>query len=310
EEILNKIAGSKMLIDIYGNMVFSYNGFGNENVVDEYGEIKTDTNKILAQKVQSVYNNLNSTNNRTAANEYYMAQRYHKGSDGRIYRVNFKGDMTNVSVNVLDENCVWQSVENNVDVAFDADSSSGYIAWRIGEMTAVSAYYRITCIKEGYAIYSTAACFDGGRVWERAYYNRSSSNNNGHFVGVVKISTDGNGEEVDIWSDEFYANGLPLNNPYSVILVGNTQMLYFGNNEICLRNVLTGEEKSFSFTFDAKNGYYCSPEFHNNLYVKELGYLNIENEVDFDTFSAASFAQEPVYSETQFDEYYKLLTAK
>ena len=70
------------------------------------------------------------------------------------------------------------------------------------------------------------------------------------------------------------------------------------------------ENKCLDFEFDKKNGYYCLPQTHNNLYIVGLGYLNLEKETDFENFGENSFTEEPIYREVQFDEYYKLITAE
>ncbi len=302
QEFANKVDGCSFYTDIYGNMLFSATwSTSTASDMDRFGERKLGDKLIFAQKnLSSMYSVQGSdpSVSQLIQRNYLSASRYHNGSDGRLYRVNFFGDFNNVSVNVLDENCTWQSVENDITVEF----TDAYICWQISFSVANWDGYQITRIIDGNAYFSTASFTDGGRLFNQPFFhNRFDA-----FVGVVKIPTDGftsQDNEVSRFIQDFKMKDLPVRDNYSVFLVGKTQMLYFGhNNEVFLRDIKTGQEVSFTAEFTN-----YGPEKGGNLYIQGVGYLNLENELDMATFGVSSFSAEPVIIKSEFEEYYKLL---
>ena len=297
-EFLLEAGSSNVHTDIYGNMVFSNNKLKSPDDVDLYGEKKIADNIILAQKNQMIAVELNNKHDTLGEKNYTKANVYHNGSDGRLYRVNFFGDLNNISLSVLDENCTWQAVEKDITVEF----TFAYVAWQVGVITTAWDALRLTCIIDGNAYFSTAAQTDGGMLWPQAFFA-----DNDHYVGVVKMPVDGFADgdtTIQDFITEFKNQGYPVDRSYGVILVGNTQMLYFGRNKIFLRDVKTGEEKSFD-TPIVNNGF--GAHKGGNLFVKNLGYLNVEEEIDLATFGASSFSESPVSINDDFEEYYKLI---
>ncbi len=302
-----RIAGCKVHADIYGNLVFSYNDLTNGESaegIDEYGERKLDDKIIFAKKNSQIAEGLPLR----AQRRYSSANRYFNGSDGRIYRVNFFGDINDISVNVLNENCQWQEVEESADVEF----SYGYICAQVGDRATDYAALLITRIKNGEAYYSTAAHTDGVMLWPQASFAHDENDFTGkNFVGVVKMPTDKTKPNtVQDFIDEFDCKGYPIYNgqhAYTVYLVGKTQMLYFGTNEIVLRDVATGQERKIETPLTKGDFGPYGNKIITNVFVKGLGYLNLLNEVDFDTFGKDSFSAEPIVNESAFEEYYKLL---
>ncbi len=288
-------------------MVFSYNYLLNGESaegIDEYGERKIGDKLVFAKKNSQIAENLP----RRAQGRYRSANRYFNGSDGRIYRINFFGDISNISVNVLNENCQWQEVEENADVEF----SYGYICAQVGDKATDYAALLITCIKDGEAYYSTAAHTDGVGLWSQAFFMKDQEDlTYKNYVGVVKIPTDKTkSNTVQDFIDEFDRKGYPLNagkHAYTVYLVGKTQMLYFGRNEIVLRDVRTGLERKIEMPLAIGDFAPHMDKISTNVFVKDLGYFNLLNEVDLDTFGKDSFSAEPNVERSAFEEYYKFL---
>lgn len=294
----------KVYTDIYGNVLVSNNQFSKAQDIDIFGEKKVG-DVIFAQKVQEIFNRLEQQSQGSFKKNvvYRKANVYHNGSDGRLYRINFFGDLTNVSVSVLDENGQWKSVESTTNVDFNG--SNGYIAYQIGRIPTALDYYKITHIENGMAYFSTAAYSDGRRVWERADIEDEAG-----YVGVVKMPVNGFSEgetnTVKQFAEEFKIKGLPINGHYSVVLLGKTQMLYLTEQSVVLRDVVTGEEKAINISV-AHNE--CFGHDSGNLFIKGLGYLNIDNELNVSTFGSSSFSANPIVK-VSFDEYYKLITSK
>lgn len=297
-EFLLAVGSCRAYTDIYGNMLFANNNLKNSDNLDSNAERKVSQKIILAQKNQAVFDKLNNTNDRFGANNYRKANLYHNGSDGRLYRVNFSGDLNNISMSVLNENCEWQAVEKNISVDF----SYAYVVWQVGAVATRFDCLRLTCIIDGNAYFSTAAQSDGGMIWQQAFFNNVTDN----YIGVVKMPVDGFSEgdtTIRDFIEEFAYKGLPQDRDYGVILVGKTQMLYFeGSSRIILRDVRTGQETSF-------NGHteHVIPHRGGTLYIDGVGYLNVEEQLDLDTFGPESFSTEPIDTRGNFEEYYKLL---
>lgn len=294
----------KVYTDIYGNVLVSNNQFSKAQDIDIFGEKKVG-DVIFAQKVQEIFNRLGQQSQGSFKKNdvYRKANVYHNGSDGRLYRINFFGDLTNVSVSVLDENGQWKSVESTTNVDFNG--SNGYIAYQIGFVPTALDYYKITHIENGMAYFSTAAYSDGRRVWERAYIDDEAG-----YVGVVKMPVNGFSEgetnTVKQFAEEFKNKGLPINGHFSVVLVGKTQMLYLTEGKVCLKDIKTGEEKAIDISVAYNE---CLGHNSGNLFIKGLGYLNIDDELNVSTFGRGSFSANPVVK-VSFDEYYKLITNK
>ncbi len=310
EDFANRDGSCKVYADIYGNLVFSDNALltgDSAEGIDEYGERKLADKIIFAKKNSQIAAELP----RRAQRRYGSANRYFNGSDGKIYRVNFFGDISNISVNVLNENCQWQEVEESANVEF----TYGYICAQVGDKATDYAALLITCIKDGEAYYSTAAHTDGVMLWPQAFFmNDQNDLAKKNYVGVVKMPTDKTKPNtVQDFIAEFNEKGYPLYNgqhTYTVYLVGKTQMLYVGTNEIVLRDVKTGQERRIEMTLAKGDFMPYFDEISTNIFVKGLGYLNLLNEVDFESFGASSFSAEPNVEKSAFDAYYKFLQDK
>lgn len=298
-EITEVIKGSKVYIDIYGNMLFDSSLPNTNTTFDDRCEKKVGQNLIFTRKDERILKN-NNPDFRLQLEAYKMSKRYHLGNDGRIYRVNFIGDLNNLSVNVLDENGNWQKISSTLSVEFD----NSIIAQRVGVNAINWDFFVITSIKDGYAYYSTAANFDGHRIWPKANVSHRNS-----FTGVYRMPVNGlteNNTYIEDLITEFNNLGLNDNNPYSIVLVGKTQMLYLLNNTLVLTDVSTGKKATFTPTQQV-SGMVAGPK--NFLNVIGVGYLDVSKNIDLNTFGASSFVNVP-NTERQFEEYYKLLMDK
>ena len=67
----------------------------------------------------------------------------------------------------------------------------------------------------------------------------------------------------------------------------------------------TGKEKSIEFAVNGRG-----PAGKANILIQGLGYINIEEELDFENFSVTSFSSNPVPMRAGLEEFYKLVTSK
>ncbi len=287
-------------IDIYGNIIFESNKETQAQNLNPTIETKVGEQSILSTKNQECITYLENRygKNTDKTREYIDSKPYHVGSDGRIYKVNFLDDMTNVSVKVLNENCEWQEVESTTDVEFYL----GYISTRIGRnKNARWNAFSITAIKNGDAYYSTAAHSDNFAVWERALMIDDG------FNGVVKMPVNGfsDGEENTV--KEFAESFQALEHDYSVALVGSKQMLYITEDKVVLKDVETGLEKAIDVVVPNKGS---SSDASGSLKIEGLGFIRLEKEIDLNTFGRNSFSSTPIEREVVLDGYYKLITSK
>ena len=295
--------------DVYGNMVLSCRT--ESETLDEYGETKYKSNVILScvnkQVAQQIENQ--AENRRWGAlfrSRYTKANRYHLGSDGRIYRFDFRGNLSEISVMVLNQNCTWQQVENDIEVDFD--NEEGFICANIGIVaTTRLSELLVTKIKNGYAYYSTAAHTDGYNIFGGMSYPTAL----GDYQGVVKIPTNGS-----IKSNEFdyehlerqyvmQENRVDFSNLYSIFLVAETKMLYIdGNKNLVLCDVETGAAIKLGKTtqlVDIKDE--C-------VLFENYGWLPLFKDVDLNSFNESSFSSEIVSRRNVLDGYFKLLKEK
>lgn len=306
-------SSTSAMIDIYGNMVFNTRGLSNQVQVDEYGEKKYGNNVILAMTSKQVYDGLAQQYPGNVANliqrRYSNANRYHLGSDGKIYRVDFRGLMSDVKVHVLGENATWQTVPNTTTVTFDGNS--GYIGVQMGvDMSGIMDMYRITKISNGYAFYTTACSTDGGMVWGSPRLSNQMIEM-GDFVGVTKIPVTGpdqNNSHLD-FMETFEMNGVDVWQSYNIFLVGKTQMMYMDYQGVKVLDVETGETVNIDGVEKVNDGYLQQKPLRDNIVLKineQIKYLNLLQEIDFNNVMA-SFGDERVKIGGELDAYFKLV---
>jgi len=304
--------------DIYGNKVIENRNVINNAVdtsFDANGEKKIGNNMIVSARLQSVITELQ---NSPARNLYFVYRyqnftKYHLGTDGRIYRLNFKGNLSDISVSVLDENCAWQSVDNNTTVKFEGEE--WMILWSYSFDTSVRDYFRITKIENGYAYYSSAATTDGGGIFQ-SHLAMPDGLQYGEYSGVVKIPVNGPTltgysqvpyEHLEFFYDKIH-KGMDYTKQFKTFLIGETQMLtLFGSEslrgQIILTDVTTGE------SIELGNSRYFPEHDPYSICLENYGWLSLLEEIDFDNFDQTKvFTQEPIDYTGGLDAYFKFLT--
>jgi hypothetical protein len=300
--------------DVYGNMVI----FGNALVetTDGYdlnGEKRGGDKVIFAGKNREVYMHANAMDyNRPKGGNYAGAIRYHRGDDGKIYRIDFEGDFAAISLSVLDQNCQWQPVPKDVQVTFPYEERMiSYLVMPNPSLVLINK------IKDGYAYYSTAAQTDGYAFWQGLVAGNNYEND-GEYCGVIKISVDGP-EKSEMLGDARYGyvqfeqlirlreqgkidrNGL-------IVAVGETQMLCFYKDDTLktkavLVSVETGLVKDL--------GYFTLTDIESqSIKIEGYGYLALYKDVDLNAQISDAFTQEPTTRFGELDAYYKILTQK
>ncbi len=304
-------SSTSAMIDIHGNMVFNARSSSGPLTVDEYGEKKYGNNVILAMTSKQVYDGIPYQYPSNVSNliqqRYLKANRYHLGSDGKIYRVDFRGLMSNVKVDVLGPNATWQTVPNDTNVTFEGNS--GYIGWQMGVDAARMDMYRITKISNGYAYYTTACSTDGGMVWQSPRLHNDFINL-GDFVGVTKIPVTGpdeNNSHLE-FMETFELNGVNIMNTYTIFLVGKTQMMYMDYQGVNVLDVETGETVKIDGV-EIKDDRYMHDALRDNICMKingQMKYINLLQEIDFNNVMA-SFGDERVKIGGELDAYFKFV---
>lgn len=301
-------SNSGVLIDKFSNIVVA-NSFIFNGEMDEYGEKKYGDNIILSYNSSQVLNEImNGTPDREYADlfsiRYRLAKRYHKGSDDRIYRVDFRGNLSNVKVHVLSENCTWEEVSQDTTVTFE--NNQGYIRWMIGRGSQYFDCFRLNRISNGNAFYSTASLTDGGKVWDSLciYGNLENAIQFGEYVGVVKISVNGPDEENSHLSfmKELQVEGFSFRDNYKFFLVGDTQMLFWREGKVHLWDIEKNIKKKI-----VVEGAKIVGLTNDNLCFNNLGYFSLVKEVEIENFSENSFSSKPIKIGGELDAYFKLV---
>ncbi|MBE5734401.1 MAG: hypothetical protein E7347_05065 [Clostridiales bacterium] len=309
---------NNILLDKHGHLVIENNVRTNDPSFDQNGEKKIGDKVIVSVALESKCQQiLSQTQDRNFANRmlqrYIRAKKYHKGSDDRIYRLDFNGSLSEIKVDVLTQNGTWQRVDNDTNVTFD--NGNGYIMWMYSDLSLVMDSFLITKISGGYAYYSSAAATDGGRVWD-CHNMPASDVLNGDYVGVVKIPVGGpvvsqNGvpyKHLELFREWDYKYAMEFRG-FNVFLVGDTQMLYLrASNKktegvACLMDVTTGQTKELDYTkvIDSTK---------ESVKFEGYGWLNLSKELDVETFGVNSFTLEPQDFGGGLDAYFKLITNK
>ncbi len=304
-----------LMVDVYGNVLIKQSGKTIEDAdYDQNGEKRFGKNIIVSAKKQSIYDQIATSQGSLSfllAKRYLQSDNYHYGSDQRIYRLNFKGNLSEISVSVLDKDCKWQDVDDSVNVTFD--NAEGLVLYKYALNNTVIGLFRITEISNGYAYYSTAGTTDGGRVWD-AHCMNCGDLNSGDYVGVVKIPVNGPivsdqeiYEHLEFTKYMVYEQGINLNDARrNFFLIGNKQMLFLegsqrGKGVVCLADITTGEIKRLGFgTFKDMT--------RESIYIEEYGWISLKTEVDFENFSESSFTAQPREYGGGLDAYFKFVT--
>ncbi len=307
--------------DIYGNKVVENRNVIDDDVdtsFDDNGEKKIGSNIIVSARLKSVASELRNSPARHLILEhrYLNYTKYHLGNDGKIYRLNFKGNLSDISVSVLDASCTWQEVDNTTNVKFEGEE--WIILWSYSSRPEVRDYFRITKIENGYAYYSSAATTDGGMIMQ-SHFTSSSDLQLGEYTGVVKIPVNGPTltgytqvpyEHLIIFAEMIESRNMSYDKNFKSFLIGETQMLTLLGSEslkgkILLTNVTTGE------SIELGNSAYLRDKDPHSIRLENYGYISLIEEIDFQNFDQTKvFTLEPIDYNGGLDAYFKFLTGQ
>ena len=297
----NNINGARIHSDIYGNFVFEKNVVDPSDSVDLNGEKKISDKAIFSMVNKGVFNTVESSSKPQdrQPKKLLLGYNYHKGSDGRLYRIDTRNNVSGFKVSVLDENCAWQKVGSDVNVTF----TDAQIAWDLDDLSTDWDCLQLTKIANGYAYYTNVAFSDGRNLFPQATYINDYDKNK--FMGMVKIPVDGlNDGELDLSFITYVREiGCNLKKKYSLSLLGPTQVLYIAENDVGVWDFETDQKVEFSFSAE---GHYV-PTGADVLYVDGLGYIEIGREIELSSFGKQSFSSENIKTYGEFEEYYKLI---
>ena len=315
DEIAAKYGISDPLIDRHGNVVFT--GYQSLQGVDEYGELReggfifTSTNPEITQQLQMGDKQFATVK----ARSYTQARRYLLGSDGRIYRFDYRGETSSIPVHVLNEQGEWTNVPETAHVVF-----SGKSCW-FTELTVNvtrQQYLMLTQIKDGKSYFVNAALGKDLR-WTMntmaGMYNQA-----GYFVGVSALPTDGSADTGMQEFMQYIEDTNALDNDSIVYRVGNTAFAYEDKAKqelviwdratetrqtIAVGEAISGSTKEYRLMFTENAfGSVCFQASTAN------GMLYIEYDEKNPTKAWSEYSTQPIEKTEKFAAYYQLLIDK
>lgn len=316
DELSAKYGISDPLIDRYGNVVFT--GYSRLEGVDEYGELReggfifTSTNPEIAQQLQMGDKQFATVK----ARSYTQARRYLLGSDGRIYRFDYRGETNSIPVHVLNEQGEWMNVPETAHVVF-----SGKACW-FTELTvnvARQQYLMLTQIKGGKSYFINAALGKDLR-WTMntmaKMYNEA-----GYFVGVSALPTDGSADTGMQEFMQYVKDTNALDNDSIVYRVGATAFAYEDKStnelviwdretetrqKIALGEVIEGSLKGWHLSY-VEDRAYQSTCFQANT---ADGAYYVEYEEKNPAKAWNEYSKTPIEKTEKLDAFYELLIDK
>ena len=316
DELSAKYGISDPLIDRYGNVVFT--GYSRLEGVDEYGELReggfifTSTNPEIAQQLQMGDKQFATVKVRS----YTQARRYLLGSDGRIYRFDYRGETNSIPVHVLNEQGEWTNVPETAHVVF-----SGKACW-FTELTvnvARQQYLMLTQIKGGKSYFINAALGKDLR-WTMntmaKMYNEA-----GCFVGVSALPTDGSADTGMQEFMQYVKDTNALDNDSIVYRVGATAFAYEDKStnelviwdretetrqKIAMGEVIEGSTKGWHLSY-VEDRAYQSTCFQANT---ADGAYYVEYEEKNPAKAWNEYSKTPIEKTEKLDAFYELLIDK
>ncbi|MBQ8374311.1 MAG: hypothetical protein IJX98_01905 [Clostridia bacterium] len=312
------------LIDKHGNIVFlSHRSYAD---ADEYGEKKIDGyNYIFSGYSQEVYDRL--SNDRSSLwsqrkpSSYLTANRYQLGSDGQIYRFDYRGDMNNIPVQVLGENATWQAVPADTDVDFT--SINGWVA-DITVNASRMQWLIVTRIANGTSFFANAALGSDLPFTMNTDVQSYGEQENTEFgwsgfIGVAALPTAGGLDaEMKEFMDKVH-NSQIIKSGDIVYRVGSTAFAYMdrSENQLVIWDRLSGTKQSIAvggtpflqgryLLFTEEKGYRetCfQANTANGTYY--IGYTEEDPTKEWSEYSTA-----PIEKTLVLDAYYELLREK
>ena len=210
------------LADIHGNVVFTSRQI--ISGADIYGEVRkggfifTGISEVVQQQIQAT-----SPRQYVAikTRAYTNAKRYLVGSDGQIYRFDFRGDFRSVPVHVLNAQGEWVDVPQDAHVKFSAKDSF-FVEATIN--AANWQYIILTQIKGGKTYFANAA-YGTELPFTRNNYPLEYAQFD-YFVGVTALPTDGSSDtEMQTFMQNVKEAGI-LDRDSIVYRVGDTAFAY------------------------------------------------------------------------------------
>ena len=300
-----RLVNGSPIIDVYGNIVFPrafsnlreglYPDITYEPFAEEirYGQnvIFGGTNGEIYLRIRSGEFSNGSYDRSKAdarANSYLQANRYHKGSDGLIYFIDYKGSYQNIKIKVLNANCEWQDVPAETDVTFP------YTYGTITQLSTLRSWFMLTRIVGGNAYFSTAFW---GEPAGFLHEGSIPSQMQGEYVGVAKMPVTGGVDEALIALTHTFAQ--ENNKKTAAIRIGNTAMAYEENGKVVLWNRLTDEKSYIDNASISATSSYC--------FMVANKYVSYGEETLQKPWALDSFSDTPIGRKVVLDEYYQFL---
>ena len=305
-ELKSKYSFSNPCTDIHGNILFLSRS--PLQGADEYGEVRED-GFIFTGYNQQFADNLrrNGPFGQAQANSYTNANRYQLGSDGQIYRLDFRGDMNHIPMQVLNAQGEWVSVPETANVDFT--SVNGWITTI--SLAAQQQYLLLTQISNGKAFFANAAL--GSDLPFTMYTDMTMYKGYG-FIGVSALPTDGSADT----QMQNFMESANLTKSDIVFRVGATAFAYQDrqSNELVIwdratetqKRVAVGapiEEKSgVALHLRPVNGYTACFQASTANGMRYVEYNEQNPTKEWSEYSAT-----PIESTLKLEAYYQFLTA-
>lgn len=267
------------LVDKNDNVVLFFDRRLND--CNEYGEIKVKDNLIISGINEQTLNGIQDNYFKSI---YPMTIKYHKGSDGLIYRLDLSNGLSNIPVHVLSEQGEWEQVPETSNVNF----ANGFICCDVSSGHQRNVF--ISKISGGFAYFSNC-------VWKDWLFGRELGNFS--YYGVAKMPTEG-GNDTELegitasMASDRYRKAI-------VYRIGTVCMIYENENQTyVLWNRLTGEKFTLGGSVLPCNKF---------CYVVDGDkYISLSEDVTGD-ISEFLFDVE-IKPEAELEEYYDLLVNK
>ena len=232
---------SNPLVDVHGNVVF--NTGTSLDGADVYGEIKEEGFIFTGpseQVMQQIQNDRNNPSWQLAQQAYPRARRYVQGSDGQIYRFDYRGRTDSIPVHVLNAQGEWVSVPETAEVYFFGDNR--WFMEQTINMTRMQ-YVLLNCIRGGRTYFANAA--GSGEVMFTSGADYATYKNKGSFVGITALPTDGSADT----QMQAFMNGGTMASGGIAYAVGNTAFAYedVSNNQLVIWDRATGTRTTVGF---------------------------------------------------------------
>ena len=316
ENLQTTYTSSAYIADIYGNFVFKSNVIPHEER-DIYGE-RRDGKFIFTGLNQQVSDELNRApgNANVKARAYNCANRYMVGSDGQIYRFDFRGEFNSIPVHVLNAQGEWVDVPKTAHVVFSAKDS---FFTEISIDASKQQYAILTQIKDGKAYFANAAL--GAELFFTRNIFPTRYADIGYFVGVTALPTDGSPDTAMSEFMQTVVNSNVLDNDSIVYRVGLTAFAYedYSTGELVIWDRATETRKTITIGEKiqnvVKNWRLCFMQ--DKAYAAGCFQANTANGTYYISYDEknptkdwSEYSTTPLVKEETLEAYYQLLIDK